>query len=165
MSVTVRPGRPFPLGVHFTDSGVNVAVYSSVADEVLLCLFDADDVETQFSLPGLDAGVWHGFVEGVVAGQRYGFRVRGSYLPESGLRCNPAKLLLDPYARAITGSVSFGPAVYGFDVDNPHRPSALDSAGSMPKSLMVAPLPPIGPDSEGLDRRTRVVPAATWPTR
>ena len=111
MSVTVRPGRPFPLGVHFTNGGVNVAVYSSVADQVLLCLFDADGTETRFRLPGMDAGIWHGFVEGVQPGQQYGFRVHGPYDPAAGKRCNPAKLLLDPYARAISGAVSFGPAV------------------------------------------------------
>ena len=128
MSVTVRPGRPFPLGVHFTDGGVNVAVYSAVADQVQLCLFDADGTETRFRLPGMDAGIWHGFVEGVQPGQQYGFRVHGPYDPSAGKRCNPAKLLIDPYARAITGTVSFGPAVLGYDVDKPHERSDLDSA-------------------------------------
>src|SRR6476660_4419429 len=113
MSVTVRPGRPYPLGVHFADGGVNVAVYSSVAYEVLLCLFDANGVETQLSLPGMDADVWHGFVKGVQPGQAHGFRIRGPYDPASGARCTPNKLLLDPYARAIQGRVSFGPSVYG----------------------------------------------------
>jgi glycogen operon protein len=149
MTVTVRPGRPFPLGVHFTDGGVNVAVYSSVADEVLLCLFDANGAETRLSLPGMDAGVWHGFLDGVQPGQAYGFRVRGPYDPGRGARCNPNKLLLDPYARAIQGHVTFGPSAYGHDLDNPSQPSALDSAGAMPLSLMVAPSPPVGPDSQG----------------
>ncbi len=149
MSLTVRPGRPFPLGVHFSDGGANVAVYSSVADEVLLCLFDATGAETRLSLPGLDAGVWHGFVEGVLPGQEYGFRVRGPYDPAAGQRCNPAKLLLDPYARAISGAVSFGPAVYGYDVDDRSRPSTLDSADSVPRAVMTAALPALGPDSQG----------------
>jgi len=160
MSVTVRPGRPFPLGAHFTDGGVNVAVYSSVADEVLLCLFDNEGIETQFSLPGMDAGVWHGFVEGVQPGQAYGFRVKGPYDPARGRRCNPAKLLIDPYARAIEGEVAFGPAVYGYDVDHPDRPSELDSANAMPRSLMVAPSLPVGPDSEG-----RLAPGTPRPQR
>ena len=82
---------------------MNVAVYSSVADQVLFCLFDEDGTEILFSLPGMDAGVWHGFVEGVGPGHAYGFRVRGPYNPASGARCNPAKLLLDPYARAVAG--------------------------------------------------------------
>jgi len=103
MTVIVRPGQPFPLGVHLTKDGANVAVYSSVADEVLLCLFDDDGKETQVSLPGMDAGVWHGFVSDVKAGQLYGFRVVGPYDPAAGQRCNPTKLLIDPYARAISG--------------------------------------------------------------
>src|SRR4051812_38572521 len=107
MSVTVRPGQHFPLGVHFTGGGANVAVYSSVADEVLLCLFDENGQETQLSLPGMDAGVWHGFVDGVQPGQLYGFRVVGPYQPAAGPRCNPSKLLIDPYAKAISGTVQF----------------------------------------------------------
>jgi isoamylase len=137
MSVTVRPGRPFPLGVHFVDGGVNVAVYSSVADEVFLCLFDAGGAETRLSLPGMDAGVWHGFLEGIEHGQEYGFRVRGPYRPAEGHRCNPAKLLLDPYARAITGTVEFTPAVSGHRHDKPWLPDDLDSAAVVPRSVMV----------------------------
>src|ERR1700712_3289207 len=121
MSVKIRPGSPFPLGVHFTDGGVNIAVYSSVADEVTLALFDKNGAETQLSLPGMDAGVWHGFLEGLRAGQEYGFRVRGPYQPELGQRCNPAKLLLDPYAKAISGTVTFGGSVYGYDTLHPEQ--------------------------------------------
>jgi len=150
MSVTVRPGNPFPLGVHFTNDGANIAVYSSVADEVLLCLFDDEGKETQLSLPGLDAGVWHGFVDGVQPGQQYGFRVVGPYAPAAGPRCNPAKLLIDPYARAISGSVDFDPAVYGHNVEHRDQPSDLDSAGHVPRSVMVAALPSAGPDSAGV---------------
>jgi isoamylase len=150
MSVTVRPGSPFPLGVHFSRGGANIAVYSSVADEVLLCLFDDEGNETQLSLPGMDAGVWHGFVDGVQPGQLYGFRVVGPYQPAAGRRCNPSKLLIDPYAKAISGVVEFGPAVYGHDVDNPAEASDLDSAGAIPRSVMVAALPSAGPDSAGV---------------
>jgi glycogen operon protein len=135
--------------VHLTDGGANVAVYSSVAEQALLCLFDVDGTETRLPLPGLDAGVWHGFVPGVQTGQQYGFRVRGPYRPAQGPRCNPAKLLLDPYARATTGEVRFGPAVYGHDPDDASRPSALDSAASVPRALMMPALPPLGPDAEG----------------
>jgi glycogen operon protein len=149
MAARIRPGNPFPLGVHFSDSGANVAVYSSVADEVLLSLFDTDGTETQLPLPVVDNGIWHGHIEGVSPGQLYGLRVRGQYDPRCGLRCNPAKLLVDPYARAIHGQVEFGPAVYGHDPADPSRPSRIDSAPSMPKSVLVAPLPPIGPDSHG----------------
>ncbi len=159
MPLVARSGKPYPLGIHFSDNGANIAVYSSVADEVLLCLFDSDGTETQLPLPDVDAGIWHGFVEGVQPGQLYGFRVRGPYQPESGARCNPAQLLLDPYARAIAGQVSFGPAVYGYDTENPHRPSALDSAPAVPRSVMVGPLPPLGPNSEGLTSAGSVRPA------
>ena len=148
MSVTVRPGNPYPLGVHFTDGGVNVAVYSSIADEVLLCLFDGKGIERQLSLPGMEAGVWHGFVEGIEPGQEYGFRVRGPYQPDAGHRCNPAKLLLDPYARAITGEVAFTPAVFGHDRETPSLPSDLDSAAAVPRSVMVAPSPAAIADRE-----------------
>jgi len=119
-----------------------VAVYSSVAQQVTLCLFDSDGRETRVPLPGLDAGVWHAEVRGVAAGQAYGFRVDGPWDPGSGLRCNPAKLLLDPYSRAISGAVTFGPAVYGHDLSDPGAPSVIDSAPLMPRSIMIAPPAP-----------------------
>lgn len=127
-----------------------MALCSAVADEVLLCLFDDEGRERTLSLPGLDAGVWHGFVDGLEPGQLYGFRVIGPYEPAAGHRCNPSKLLIDPYARAISGIVDFGPAVYGHDISDPDRPSTLDSAAAMPRSVMIAALPPVGPDSAGV---------------
>jgi glycogen operon protein len=133
----VRPGQQFPLGATPGAGGTNFAVASAVADGVVLCLFDESGDETQVPLQDWDAGVWHGFVEGVGPGQRYGYRVHGPFDPRRGLRCNPAKLLLDPHARATTGSVTFGPEVLGHDVDDPQRPSALDSAGHVPLSLVV----------------------------
>ncbi len=139
MDVRARPGRPFPLGVHLRDGGANVAVYSAAADAVDLCLFDADGAETRVPLPGRDDGIWHAFVPGLATGQLYGFRVHGPWDPDAGLRSNPNKLLLDPYARAISGSVTFGPAAYGYDVDDPGQPSALDSAPVMPRSVLVEP--------------------------
>src|SRR3954467_7562130 len=106
------PGSLFPLGATLTDRGTNFAV-TSAADGILLCLFDADGTETQIPLTERDGGVWHGFVPGVGSGQRYGYRAIGPYDPARGLRWNPPKLLLDPYARSIEGGVSFGPGVYG----------------------------------------------------
>jgi glycogen operon protein len=132
------PGTPFPLGATLAGSGTNFAVASSVADGVVLCLFDDDGRETQLPLEQ-DAGVWHGFVPGVAAGQAYGFRALGPYDPTRGLRCNPAKLLLDPYAKATSGSVRFGDEVLGHDVQDPDRPSELDSAGHVPRSLVIDP--------------------------
>jgi isoamylase len=131
------PGSQFPLGATPGAGGTNFAVASAVADAVTLCLFDGAGQETQISLQDYDAGVWHGFVPGVGPGQAYGYRVTGPYDPARGLRCNPAKLLLDPYARAISGEVTFGPEVLGYAADNPDAPSKLDAAGHVPRSLVV----------------------------
>jgi isoamylase len=137
--VRVRPGRRFPLGATPGPGGTNFAVSSGVADGMLLCLFDQAGQETRVALPEYDAGVWHGFVEGVGAGQAYGYRATGPWDPARGLRCNPARLLLDPYARATTGPVRFGPEVLGHDPADPDRASQLDSAAHVPRSLVVDP--------------------------
>jgi glycogen operon protein len=130
------PGRPSPLGATPRDGGTNFAVASSVAEAAEVCLFDGAGAETRLQLRDYDDGVWHGFVPGVGPGQAYGFRVRGPYDAAQGLRCNPAKLLLDPYARAVRGEVRFGPEVYDYDSGNHDAPSSLDSAGHVPLSLV-----------------------------
>jgi glycogen operon protein len=94
------PGSQFPLGATAVAGGANFAVASSVADGMLLCLFDAAGTETRMPMLDYDAGVWHAFVPGAGPGQAYGYRATGPYDPARGIRCNPAKLLLDPYARA-----------------------------------------------------------------
>ena len=137
-TATALPGSPFPLGATPGDGGTNFAVASAVADGMALCLFDEAGAETQIPLRDYDAGVWHAFVPGVGEGQAYGYRATGPYDPARGVRCNPAKLLLDPYARAFSGSVTFGPEVLGYAADNPDTPSAADSAASVPRSLVVA---------------------------
>jgi glycogen operon protein len=139
-----RPGSQFPLGATAVGDGTNFAVESSVAEGILLCLFDPSGAETQVPLLERDAGVWHALVPGVGPGQAYGYRATGPYDPANGVRCNPAKLLLDPYARATTGTVRFGPEVLGHAVDDPDRPSELDSAGHVPRSLVVDPAHPWG---------------------
>ena len=131
------PGSWFPLGATPGDGGTNFAVASSVADAMLLCLLDDSGAETQIPLQDYDAGVWHGFVPGTGHGQAYGYRASGRYDPARGLRCNPAKLLLDPYARAFTGAVRFGPEVLGHDLGDLDAPSAADSAAHVPRSLVV----------------------------
>ncbi len=136
---TSRPGSQFPLGATLVDGGTNFAVTSGVSEGMVLCLFDASGAETQVPLLERDAGVWHVFVPGVGPGQAYGYRATGPYDPAGGVRCNPAKLLLDPYARATTGAVRFGPELLGHRLDNPDAPSELDSAGHVPHSLVVAP--------------------------
>ena len=132
------PGSQFPLGATVRDGGTNFAVASSVADGMMLCLFDENGAETQIPLRDHDAGVWHAFVPGIGAGQAYGYRATGPYDPARGLRCNPAKLLLDPYARAFSGTTTFGPEVFGYSARDPDAPSAADSAASVPRSLVLA---------------------------
>ena len=123
-------------------AGTNFALASTVADSVTLCLFDAAGTETQIPLTDYDADIWHAFVPGIGPGQAYGYRVGGPWDPDRGLRCNPAKLLLDPYAKAVNGTVSFGPEVLGQDTADPAKPSTLDSAGHMPRSLVIDPAVP-----------------------
>ncbi len=132
------PGSQFPLGATVTGEGTNFAVTSGSADEILLCLFDKNGAETRIPVTDCDGGVWHVFVPGVGSGQAYGYRATGPWDPARGLRCNPAKLLLDPYARALTGTVSFGPELLGHSVTDPDAPSDADSAASVPRSLVVA---------------------------
>jgi glycogen operon protein len=132
------PGAAAPLGATPGPDGTNFAV-ASAADGVLLCLFGSDGTETQIPLQERDGEIWHGFLPGVRPGQAYGYRTTGPYDPHRGLRCNPTKLLLDPYARAIDGEVRFGPELLGYAVDDAEAPSTLDSAGHVPRSLVVDP--------------------------
>src|SRR4051794_17709770 len=125
------------------DGGTNVAVASEIADGVELCLLRDDGTEQPFDLLEYDAGVWHGFVPGMKAGDRYGFRVHGPYDPARGLRCNSAKLLLDPYAKAIDGQLAWDQHIFGYAFDQ--GPDAAggrdlsDSAPAMPRSVVVDP--------------------------
>jgi isoamylase len=109
------PGRPYPLGATYDGSGVNFAVFSEVADCVDLCLLDDDLNETRIELIEVDGSVWHGYVPGLQPGQRYGFRVHGPYDPSKGQRANPAKLLLDPYAKAIEGMIDGDQSLFSYD--------------------------------------------------
>jgi glycogen operon protein len=104
-----------------------------------LCLFDGSGAETRIPLLDFDAGVWHGFIPGVSPGQLYGYRAEGTYDPSRGLRFNPAKLLLDPYARAISGEVRNGPEVLGYRDGNPDLQSSDDSSACVPRSVVVGP--------------------------
>jgi isoamylase len=138
----VPPGRPYPLGATVVDGpdgmpGTNFAVTSAVAESMVLCLFDEHGTEREIPVVDVDAELWHVFVPGVGAGQRYGFRAHGPFDPSRGLRTNAAKLLLDPYARATDGEVVFGPEVLGHDTADPDRASTLDSADHVPRSLVV----------------------------
>ena len=132
------PGRPFPLGAIWDGEGCNFALWSSTATAVILCLFDADGHETQIPLADSTYRVWHGYLPGVGPGQHYGFRVDGPYDPARGLLHNKAKLLVDPYARAIDGSFVDHPSVYA---DNPE-----DSAPYVPRCVIIHGAFPWGDD-------------------
>ena len=110
----IWPGNPYPLGATYDGAGVNFALFSEVAERVELCLVDDDMNETRIDLPEVDAFVWHGYVPYLQPGQRYGFRVHGPYDPANGHRCNPAKLLLDPYAKAIEGQTENSQALFSY---------------------------------------------------
>ena len=110
----IRSGKPFPLGATYDGSGVNFSLFSSIAQRVELCLFDDEGEETRHERPEVTALCWHGYVPDLRPGQRYGFRVHGPWEPASGLRCNPSKLLLDPYARCIQGQVQWNCFVRAF---------------------------------------------------
>src|ERR1700759_975038 len=93
------PGRPYPLGATYDGAGTNFTLFSEIAERVELCLFDQNGKEERIDLPEVDGFVWHAYLPGVEPGQHYGYRVHGPNDPSRGLRCNPAKLLLDPYAK------------------------------------------------------------------
>jgi len=135
------PGSEFPLGATVTDTGTNFAVTSGVADGMELCLFEQAGTETRIPMRDYDGGVWHVFVPGVRTGQAYGYRATGPYDPAAGVRCNPAKLLLDPYARALSGTVTFGPDLFGYASVDDDDQSDADSSASVPRSLVVADEP------------------------
>ncbi|MBP2705653.1 glycogen debranching protein GlgX [Microbispora sp. RL4-1S] len=135
----VWPGEPYPLGATWDGVGTNFSVYSEVAERVELCLYDDEGAETRLDLPEVDGFVWHGYLPGVMPGQRYGFRVHGPYEPDRGHRCNPAKLLLDPYGKAIEGSVRWNESLFSYHFADPGRLNVADSAPYMPKNVVVNP--------------------------
>ncbi|CAM4083599.1 Glycogen debranching enzyme [Mycobacterium basiliense] len=135
----VWPGRAYPLGATYDGVGTNFALFSEVAERVELCLFDADGAEARIALPEVDGFVWHGFVPAIEPGQRYGYRIHGPYQPRSGHRCNPNKLLLDPYSKAIAGIFEWNQALFGYTFGDPESRNDDDSAPYMPKSVVINP--------------------------
>ncbi|MFE4856829.1 glycogen debranching protein GlgX [Streptomyces sp. NPDC056670] len=123
------PGRPYPLGAVHDGAGTNFALFSEVAERVELCLFDAAGEERRVPLTDVDGSVWHAYLPEVGPGQRYGYRVHGPFRPAEGHRCDPSKLLLDPYATAVDGQLDGDPSLFTADPDNPERLNGLDSAG------------------------------------
>jgi isoamylase len=150
----VWPGQAYPLGATWDGTGTNFALFSEVAHRVELCLFDDDGHETHYDLTETDGFVWHGYLMGVGPGQRYGYRVHGPYDPARGQLCNPAKLLLDPYGKAVDGEVRWSEALFSYrftdtapSAAEPHPaagPGAFelntdDSAPYMPKNVVINP--------------------------
>jgi isoamylase len=130
----VWPGNPAPLGASYDGAGTNFAVFSEVAERVELCLLDEDRNETRVPVTERDGFVWHCYLPRVGPGQHYGYRLHGPYDPERGMRCNPNKLLLDPYARAIEGQVDWDPAVLGYPMGDPDGP--MDEHDSAPHTMV-----------------------------
>ena len=138
----IRPGSMYPLGASYDGAGVNFALYSQVAQKVELCLFDEHDVETRIEMTERNSYVWHNYIPGLHSGQRYGYRVYGPYDPVHGLRCNPNKLLLDPYAKAIEGNIDGDESLFSYWFKSPDDNSAmndLDSAAHTMKSAVINP--------------------------
>src|SRR5271156_2561786 len=135
----VWPGKAYPLGATYDGVGTNFAVFSEVAERVELCLFDADGTENRITLPEIDSFVWHGYIPSIERGQRYGYRVHGPYDPAAGLRCNPNKLLLDPYSKAIDGIFDWNQSLFSYTFGDPDSRNDDDSAASMPKSVVISP--------------------------
>ena len=135
----VWPGKAYPLGATYDGSGTNFAVFSEAAEKVELCLFAADGTESRVTLPEVDGFVWHGFIPNIEPGQRYGYRVYGPYDPAAGQRCNPNKLLLDPYAKAIDGTFEWNQSLFGYNFGDPDSRNDDDSAASVAKSVVINP--------------------------
>ncbi|WP_242498703.1 glycogen debranching protein GlgX [Bifidobacterium pseudolongum] len=137
-----RPGSMYPLGASYDGAGVNFALFSRMAEKVELCLFDEQDNETRVELTEQNSYVWHIYLPGIQPGQRYGYRVYGPYNPANGQWCNPNKLLLDPYAKAIEGNIDGDESLYSYwfnDSDNPNNMNDLDSAAHTMKSAVINP--------------------------
>src|ERR1700722_553372 len=114
---TVWPGTPYPLGATYDGAGTNFSVFSEIAEKVELCLIDDDGNESRIPLDEVDGYVWHAYLPNSIPGQRYGFRVYGPFDPAAGHRCDPSKLLLDPYGKAFYGDFTFGQALYSYDMN------------------------------------------------
>ena len=136
----IWPGAPYPLGAVYDGSGTNFSIFSEAAERVELCLFSPRGHETRLDLVEVTGYCWHGYLPKIEPGQRYGYRVHGPWKPEKGHRCNPAKLLLDPYSKAIDGRVQWNRAIFPYDLGgDPDIASDRDSARYMPKSVVHQP--------------------------
>jgi glycogen operon protein len=137
-------GRPYPLGATYDGSGTNFSLFSSVAEGVELCLLGTPNgggevEEERVELTEVDGYCWHTYLPEIRPGQRYGYRVHGPWNPNEGLWCNPAKLLLDPYAKTLEGEVDWSPACFAYDFDDPDQPNTDDSAPHVPRGVVSDP--------------------------
>ncbi|MEY8016666.1 glycogen debranching protein GlgX [Mycobacterium servetii] len=149
---TVWPGTPYPLGATYDGAGTNFSAFSEVAEKIELCLIDDDGItESRIALEEVDGFVWHAYLPNVGPGQRYGFRVHGPFDPAAGHRCDPSKLLLDPYGKAFHGDFDFTQALYSYDLNavdpeapdsisaDPGTPPMVDSLGHTMTSVVINP--------------------------
>src|SRR5208283_5216034 len=134
-AIETWPGRSYPLGAAYDGAGTNFSLFSEVAEGVELCLFDDDGGEQRVALEEVEAFCWHTYLPAVKPGQRYGYRVSGPWAPDKGQRCNPAKLLLDPYAKAIEGQVDWDQACFPYNFGDDDSRNDDDSAGHVPKAV------------------------------
>src|SRR5580700_3500038 len=138
MRRAILPGKPYPQGATWDGAGVNFSIYSENATGVELCLYEetCESAARTIQITESTGHVWHCYVPGIKLGQLYGFRLNGPYEPENGLRFNPSKLLIDPYAKALAGQVDWNAPVFGYTLGNPDEDLALDSqdnAAAVPK--------------------------------
>ena len=138
----IRPGSMYPLGASYDGAGVNFALFSQVAQKVELCLFDEEDNETRIEMTEQNSYVWHNYLPGIQPGQRYGYRVYGPYDPMQGLRCNPNKLLLDPYAKAIEGNIDGDESLYSYWFKSPDDVASMNTLDSAPHTMKAAVVNP-----------------------
>lgn len=132
----------YPLGASYDGAGVNFALFSQVAHKVELCLFDEEDRETRVEMTEQNSYVWHNYLPGIQPGQRYGYRVYGPYDPAKGLRCNPNKLLLDPYAKAIEGNIDGDESLYSYWFKSPEDVTSMNTLDSAPHTMKSAVVNP-----------------------
>lgn len=138
-NMEIWPGKPYPLGATYDGAGTNFAIYSSIADKIELSLISDDLTEERIELREIDAHVFHCYLPGIRPGQRYGFRVYGPYDPAAGYRCDPSKILLDPYAKAIDGQVENDQSNFSYSFENHEERSELDSLGHTMLSVVINP--------------------------
>jgi len=140
VGMNVWPGKPYPLGATYDGVGANFSLFSEAAERVELCLFDENEAETRVDLSEVTGFCWHGYLPEVEPGQRYGYRLHGPWAPEHGQRCNPRKLLLDPYAKTVEGDVNWNEAVFPYYFrDLEGSANEEDSAPYVPRSVVINP--------------------------